>query len=147
MLNYLKNKMIRIIIPSIFLFSLFIGCTGSGKIVALENNEWIVTSIMGKTINPGNQPDGFPIINFSDNNKLFGSTGCNKFIGSFKLDKNNISLEPGAVTKIFCPDSPEQEFLSAIRKVSVFKFEGETLKLLNGSTTLMTLVPAEKKIP
>ena len=141
MLNYFGIKMIRIIIPSIFLFSLLIGCTSAEKIVDLENHEWIVTSIMGKTINPGNQPGGSPTINFSDNNKLFGSTGCNRFIGSFKLDKNSISLEPGAVTKMFCPDSPEQEFLSAVRKVSGFKFEGETLKLLNGSTTLMTLVP------
>ena len=144
MLNYFKNKMIRIIIPSIFLFTFFIGCTGAEKIVDLENHEWTVTSIMGKTINPGNQPGGSPTINFSDNNKLFGSTGCNKFIGSYKLDKNSISLEPGAVTKMFCPDSPEQEFLSAVRKVSGFKLEGETLKLLNGSTTLMTLVPSEK---
>lgn len=136
--------MIRIIIPSIFLFSLFIGCTGAEKIVDLENHEWTVTTIMGKTINPGNKPGGSPTINFSDNNKLFGSTGCNKFIGSFKRDKNTISLEPGAVTKMFCPDSPEQEFLSAIRKVSSFNLEDDVLKLLDGSTTLMTLVPAEK---
>jgi len=144
MLNYFGIKMIRIIIPSIFLFSLFIGCTGAEKIVGLENHEWTVTSILGKTINPGNKPGGSPTINFSDNNKLFGSTGCNKFIGSFKLDKNSISLEPGALTKMFCPDSPEQDFLSAVRKVTRYKFEGEALKLLDGSTTLMTLVPAGK---
>jgi heat shock protein HslJ len=144
MLNYFESEMIRITIPSIFLFLLFIGCTGAEKINELGNHEWKVTSIMGKSINPGNQPDGFPIINFSDNNKLFGSTGCNKFIGSFKLDKNSISLEPGALTKMFCPDSPEQDFLSAVRKVTRYKFEGEALKLLDGSTTLMTLVPAGK---
>lgn len=136
--------MIRIIIPSLFFFSLLIGCTSAEEFIALDNHEWKVTSIMGNTINPGKQPGGFPTINFSDNNKLFGSTGCNKFVGSFKQDKNTISLEPGAVTKMFCPDSPEQDFLSAIRKVSSFKLEGNVLKLLDGSTDLMTLVPAEK---
>ena len=136
--------MTRILVLPLIILSLLISCTTSEKITDLENNEWKVTSIMGKSINPGNQPDGFPIINFSDNNKLFGSTGCNKFIGSFKLDKNSISLEPGALTKMFCPDSPEQDFLSAVRKVTRYKFEGEALKLLDGSTTLMTLVPAGK---
>ncbi len=136
--------MTRILVLPLIILSLLISCTTSEKITDLENNEWKVTSIMGKTINPGNQPDGFPIINFSDNNKLFGSTGCNKFIGSFKLDKNSISLEPGALTKMFCPDSPEQDFLSAMRKVTNYRFDGHTLNLLNGTKTIMSLVPSSK---
>ncbi|KAB2844537.1 MAG: META domain-containing protein, partial [Ignavibacterium sp.] len=66
------------------------------------------------------------------------------FIGSFKTDKNLISLEPGAVTKMHCQNSPEEAFLSAIKRVKEFKLEGNTLTLLNKSETIMTLIPLGK---
>ncbi len=78
---------------------------------------------MGKKINPGNQPDGFPTLNFGNNNKLFGSTGCNRFIGSFKTDKNLISLEPGAVTKMHCQNSPEEAWHCGSGEGRIFEAE------------------------
>lgn len=133
----------------IFLFlsvmiSFISACSSPDLLTNLSDNEWKVISIMGKKINPGNQPDGFPTLNFGNNNKLFGSTGCNRFIGSFKTDKNLISLEPGAVTKMHCPNIPEETFLSAIKRVKEFKLEGNTLTLLNKSETIMTLIPLGK---
>ena len=136
--------MIKIIISLSVMISIISACSNADLVTNLSDKEWKVISIKGKTINPGNQPDGFPTLNFGSNNKLFGSTGCNRYIGSFKIDKNLISLEPGAVTKMYCDDSPEDAFLSAVKQVSEFKFEGNTLTLLNGSKAIMQLIPIEK---
>lgn len=126
------------------MLSIISACSNADLITNLSDKEWKVISIKGKAINPGNQPDGFPTLNFGSNNKLFGSTGCNRYIGSFKIDKNLISLQPGAVTKMYCDDSPEDAFLSAVKQVSEFKLEGNTLALLNGSKSIMQLIPIEK---
>jgi len=136
--------MIKIIISLSVMLSIISACSNADLITNLSDKEWKVISIKGKAINPGNQPDGFPTLNFGSNNKLFGSTGCNRYIGSFKIDKNLISLQPGAVTKMYCDDSPEDAFLSAVKQVSEFKLEGNTLALLNGSKSIMQLIPIEK---
>lgn len=136
--------MIKIVISLSVMLSIIFACSNADLITNLSDKEWKVISIKGKAINPGNQPDGFPTLNFGSNNKLFGSTGCNRYIGSFKIDKNLISLEPGAVTKMYCDDSPEDAFLSAVKQVTEFKLEGNTLTLLNGSKAIMQLIPIEK---
>ncbi len=136
--------MIKIIISLSVMLSIISACSNADLVTNLSDKEWKVISIKGKAINPGNQPDGFPTLNFGSNNKLFGSIGCNRYIGSFKIDKNLISLEPGAVTKMYCDDSPEDAFLSAVKQVTEFKLEGNTLTLLNGSKAIIQLIPIEK---
>jgi heat shock protein HslJ len=143
-ININHNVMLKNLLYLSVMISIISACGSPDLLTNLSDNEWKVISIRGKDINPGNQPKNFPTLNFGNNNKLFGSTGCNRFIGSFKADKNNISLEPGAVTKMYCQDSPEEAFLSAIKLVKEFKLEGNTLTLLNRSEKIMTLIPLKK---
>ena len=126
---------------SLFIFMILIyGCSSSDSVTQLGGKEWNVTSIMGKTLTAEDLTNGTPSLNFSDNGKLFGSTGCNTFAGSYKLSGTSLSLEPGSMTKMFCPESTEQDFLTAIKQVTKFRLEGSTLNLLNGSNTVMNLV-------
>lgn len=133
--------MLKLFIPLFVVVLLFSSCSSADLLTQLSNKEWNATTLLSKTISANEQ---IPSINFGDNGKLFGSTGCNKFVGSFKLDGNSLSLDPGAITKMFCPDSPEQDFLSAIKQVTNLKLDGTTLNLLNGAITIMTLVPKTK---
>jgi heat shock protein HslJ len=132
------------------LFILVIGafvlssCGPTDLVSQLEGKEWNVTSILGKTIDANKSMKGMPSVNFSENGNLFGSTGCNNYNGSFKLDGTSLTLDPGAVTKMFCPESYEQDFLSAVKQVTNFKMDGSTLNLLNGENLVMTLLPKIK---
>jgi heat shock protein HslJ len=133
--------MLRTIVSYVVVLIVISGCSSADLLSQLYGKEWNVTSILGKTLTNGSNIEKLPSINFGDNGKLFGSTGCNNFIGSYKLSGTLLTLEPGALTKMFCPDSPEQEFLNAIRQVTNVKVDGSTLNLLNGANTVMTLVP------
>ncbi len=126
---------------TLFTFIILVnGCSSSDSLSQLGGKEWNVTSIMGKTLTADDLTNGTPSLNFSDNGKLFGSTGCNTFAGSYKLNGTSLSLEPGSMTKMFCPESTEQDFLNAIKQVTNVKMEGSTLNLLNGANTVMSLI-------
>jgi len=63
--------------------------------------KWNVISIIGKILTVNNERNGMPSLIFNVNEKLFGSTGCINFAGSYKPTGTSLSLEPGPKTKIF----------------------------------------------
>lgn len=68
----------------------------------------------------------------SEKNMANGSTGCNMFNGSYKLEKNNLSFSPFAVTKIACPHIDyEHSFLKAFAETASYEMINDTLKFLN----------------
>lgn len=134
-------KLLCLLIISTLIFNF---CSSTDSLTQLGSKEWNVTSIMGKTLIADEQKNGLPSLNFSDNGKLFGSTGCNTFTGSYKLAGTSLSLEPGSMTKMFCPESTEQDFLNAIKQVTNVKMDGSTLNLLNGADIVITLIPKAK---
>ena len=136
--------MIKAMVMLLVLAVLTNGCSSANLLSQLTGNEWNVTSLLGKTLNPSDGLKVLPTINFTEDGKLFGSTGCNNFVGSFKLEGSSLSLDPGAITKMFCPDSPEQDFLTAVKQVTNFKMDGTALNLLNGSNPVISLLPKSK---
>lgn len=119
-------------------------CGSADLLTQLGGTEWNVTSLLGKSLKAEDIMKGLPSLNFSDNGKLFGSTGCNNFTGSFKLDGTELSLDPGAMTKMMCPDNTEQDFLNAINQVTNVKMDENKLNLLNGTNIVMSLEPKTK---
>ena len=136
--------MLRILFVIIGISILLNACSSADLLTQLGGTEWNVTSLLGKILNADEMSKGLPSLNFSDNGKLFGSTGCNNFTGSYKLDGANLSLDPGAMTKMFCPGETEQDFLKAISQVTNVKMDGSVLNLLNGEKTVMSLEPKSK---
>lgn len=63
--------------------------------------EVLGTEVAGKAENPA-------VISFDiEGGRVSGTAGCNRFMGSFKLNengKNSISFSPLAATKMMCPD-------------------------------------------
>ena len=116
------------------------GCSSGNKVTELIGSRWSVTSILGKTITADETEKGFPSINFGENGKLFGSTGCNNYTGFFKINGSSISMNPGAMTKMMCPGNVEQNFLNAVKQTTSFKFNGDKLILLNKAKEVMSLV-------
>jgi heat shock protein HslJ len=122
----------------------FISCSSSkvqNTSGSLTANKWEVVSIAGKTLDANATKMGIPFVVFSSDNGFNGNTGCNTFVGSYKLENGKLSLEPGAITKMFCVDAPEMEFLSAIKQTSGYKITYGELMLLRGTTELMKFIP------
>ena len=107
----------------------------------LTQNSWVVNSISGKKLDASASMKGLPSMNFSNDGKLTGSTGCNNFNGNFKLDGMGVKLNPGTMTRMACPGNGEADFLSAVQQVTNLKLNGNTLSLLNGTNEVMSLVP------
>ena len=133
--------MFKVILVFFSLLFLVNSCSTTDVITQLGGKQWNVTSLLGKTLTADDALKTLPSLNFSDDGKLYGSTGCNNFTGSYKLDGTKLSLNPGAMTKMMCSGTTEQDFLTAINQVTNFKMDGNTLNLLNGAATVMSLVP------
>jgi heat shock protein HslJ len=107
----------------------------------LTQNSWVVNTIMGKSVDTSAFAKGLPNLNFGNDGKLTGSTGCNNFTGNFKLEGTGLQLDPGAMTRMACPGNGEADFLNAVKQVTNVKLNGNTLSLLNGANEVMSLVP------
>jgi heat shock protein HslJ len=124
----------------IIIVAILNGCSSVNKTTELGESRWVATSLLGKTLTDNEAAKKLPSINFGENGKLFGSTGCNNYTGFFKIKDNTISLSPGSMTKMMCSGNVEQNFLNAIRQATKYRLDGDRLDLLNGTKTVMSLV-------
>lgn len=138
-----KNILIKSLIGYVFIFLFLTGCSNGIILSELLGKEWSVTSIESKVLDASKLDEELPKITFHENGNLTGFTSCNTFNGSYKFEGDKIYLEPGSITKMMCFDSPEVEFLSALKKINGINLEGNNLELLSSEKIVMTLVPGE----
>ncbi len=135
----------KVFLPFLYIGLVFLISCSSSKVQnntgSLSANHWDLVSISGKLLDANATKTGIPYMLFSADNGFTGNTGCNTFTGSYKLENGKLTLDPGAITKMFCADVPETEFLSALRQTTGYKITGSELLLLNGTTELMKLIP------
>lgn len=85
-------------------------------IQSIENTKWIITSLEG--LDMSDREKNGQIIYFTlnpDGNRVNGFSGCNTFMGTYKLEEGNrISFSQMGSTRMACPDSNinESEILS-----------------------------------
>jgi len=118
---------------------LLIGCSQSNLISELTDKRWKAIEILYKNISTYESIEEEAYLNFDKDGNLSGSTGCNKFNGSYKLEGNNIILDAGSITKMMCYDSADMDFLEALRQTTKFKLEGKNLYLLKDGKAVMKL--------
>lgn len=106
----------------------------------LTGNTWELASLLGKNLDLSQFAAGIPSLNFQDAGKLAGFSGCNNFNGGFALEGTGLNIDPGAMTRKACPGTGEQDFISALNKVSNLKVDKDKLTLLDGASELMTLI-------
>ncbi len=125
-------------------FILFSGCSSVkslNPLSLLTGNSWALSSLLGQGLDLSQFSGGVPFLNFMDDGKLTGFSGCNNFNGSFKLEGTDINLDPGAMTRKACPGTGEQDFISALSQVKNLKVGKDKLTLLDGAKELMSFVP------
>jgi heat shock protein HslJ len=107
------------------------GCGGEPKAL-LEGAEWQVRSIAGEAV-----PDQVSVsIQFLDNDRVAGSSGCNRFMGGYQLTGEGLSFGQLASTMMACVDpqmQTEQRFLGLLRSVSRFEISEQGELVLIGA--------------
>lgn len=90
-----------------------------------------------------------PTIAFTDTNRVFGFSGCNRFMGKYEVEKNQITIDPGASTMMACRDMElERKFIKALREMKTYSVvENElTLKSSDEKSSLIFIPKVEEVI-
>lgn len=139
----MKSISVRIFVL-ISLVMLMSACKSSSKLDIKDQltiSAWELSTLQGMAVDSKEFMKGMPFLVFSKDGRLTGSTGCNSMSGTYEAKNNNISLNPGAMTRMACPGNGEMLFLEAMRKVKNLEISGGKLALLDGTTEMMTFVP------
>jgi len=96
---------------------------------------WIRTVYNNDTTVVPAKPNVFTLT-FNEDGRLNATTDCNRMNGSYSVDGRLISFSKLAATRMYCPDSQENEFADMLSKVSAFLFtsEGELILELKFDT-------------
>nr|WP_242513343.1 META domain-containing protein [Halochromatium salexigens] len=104
------------------------GCGGEPSTL-LEGDEWTVRALAGEPL-----PDEVSVtIDFLENDRVAGSSGCNRFMGGYALTGEGLSFGQIAGTRMACPElqmQTEQRFLGLLQEVTRFEIPSENELLL-----------------
>lgn len=83
--------------------------------------EWKKTTYSnGEEVTPGN--DEF-ILTLNEDGSMSATTDCNNVSGNFEVDNSKIEFPSPAITKMYCEDSLEDEFLRILNDSETYLFE------------------------
>jgi heat shock protein HslJ len=108
------------------------GCGGDPA--ALLEGSWRLIDFPGMT-----EPDGADVtLEVLRGGRIAGKAGCNRFMGGMTLSGEGLSLEPGGMTMMACPDDLmafERAFLDRLGEVTQFDIDeaGQLVLLVNGT--------------
>lgn len=126
--------------------ALLASCATSNKIKSISAlaGEWNITEVEGKAISASDSENP-PFIGFDTNeNRIYGSTGCNRMTGALNANVETGKIDFGTVasTLIMCAKmETEQAVLGALGKVSTFSMKKKGVLEFkdNSGKTVMTL--------
>ena len=136
----MKNALIGAILFLAGLLALGIqGCAGgdSGSRTpasSLTDTYWKLISLDGKPVTAENGQREAHLILQDKDSRLAGSGGCNRIMGSYRLDESSLSFGKVASTMMACVNMhDEQAFLATLEKIRRWKIDGTGLELLDES--------------
>ncbi len=111
----------------------------------LENTRWELIEIAGEPVEalPGKPLPGFRLN--PQGNSLRGFGGCNRMMGSYNLNGDELNFGPIATTRRFCEETQglEDRFVQALGQVKTFKLNGDILELYGDYGLLARLRAAD----
>ena len=104
------------------------------------NDIWVLTTFNQQPLNRYDFAKGLPVVEFHlTDNRVSGSTGCNRMTGGFEARGRMITFGQMATTRMACPNMAfEQDFLTALagKKLTYTVGEGHLL-LTDGEDIVM----------
>lgn len=101
----------------------------------LQNTYWKLTSLGGKSVEVSDKQREPNLVLQSEQSRLAGHGGCNRMMGTYKLEGDQLSFGPIAGTRMACAQGMEQEdqFHKALARVARWRIVGETLELFDAA--------------
>lgn len=102
-------------------------------LVSLEKTEWKLVWLSGAKIETAT-PQQMAYIQL-DGGRVSGSGGCNRLMGGYELNGNNLKFTQMATTRMAClhGGKTEAQFLDALNQVSTWKIANGGLALLDAN--------------
>jgi heat shock protein HslJ len=105
----------------------------------LERPTWILTSLATETGMNNTLPNTTITAKFEDGN-VTGSSGCNRYFGSYQLNKTQIKIGPIGSTLMFCADpdgvmTQETSYDLLLLNVTSYAISNNELTLSNSQGT------------
>jgi putative lipoprotein len=119
--------------------ALSLGWMGMAMSADLAGGHWRPSSISVESL----APETLIYVAFSEDGKVTGFGGCNRFFGGYTVSGNSIKIGPLASTRKGCPDTLnlEIEFFKALQEAETFEQTDEGLVLLGpGGAKLAELI-------
>jgi heat shock protein HslJ len=110
--------------------------------IALERTRWRLVELSGFRVEPsqgGREPH---LVLDPDGRRLSGSGGCNRLLGRYELDGEQLTFGAVANTMMACPESlmrRERALIEALEATTGFGIDAETLELLAGEEVVARL--------
>ena len=118
------------------LLLLMVGPAKANPEAALVGTYWRAVEIDGSPVTPQSGKREPHLVLRSEGKRVSGSTGCNRFTGTFAQTANGFRFSQMAVTKMACPpplDALERAFLQALNATATVRISNNTLELLDTS--------------
>jgi heat shock protein HslJ len=125
-----------VIVPAFVGFAVLLtqqSCVSATNDVNLTGTSWKLVELAGKPATSG-AGGKEPFLSFTQDGKVSGFAGCNRFTGSFQNDDHELSFSPLAATRMACAEGMEQEnrFLAMLAQVKRYSIRGNDLALYGG---------------
>lgn len=142
----MKNKTL-LLFTVIFMGISMIGCS-----TLLKKNKPINKPLIGtfwslEKINQNQIPSvgSIPYILFSESGNFNGIAGCNKYFGTFILNKKTIAIENSGATKKMCANMEvERLYLGTLKKeINYYKIVADTLILFERNKEVLRFIAKE----
>lgn len=99
---------------------------------------WILTGVGERSFATGTAYLEFNV----KQGRFSGSGGCNRILGGYRVDGNDLSFTPGPVTLRACADEAAQQietsFFEALGRTTSFEIEGEVVRLYGNNSQMLT---------
>jgi copper homeostasis protein (lipoprotein) len=114
-------------------------CGAGFDTAPLENSYWKLTRLGDAPVLVGGRQREPHLILRPHDGRFGGSGGCNRLIGSYRVDGNQLELSQAATTMMACPEGMETEaaFTAALPKVKTWRVIGEHLELYDANDAFL----------
>ncbi|MEP1216912.1 MAG: META domain-containing protein [Marinobacter sp.] len=97
----------------------------------LTNTYWQLVSVAGEPV-PDTEGQQKPHILFLDDGRVSGFSGCNQYMGDYRVTGEHLLFDSMSSTLMACPDNLTEELLfAAFAKTVGINLEGIELRLLD----------------
>jgi putative lipoprotein len=105
----------------------------------LENTAWKLVWLEGRSVSVTDRLREPYIVLGSKDHRVAGSGGCNRMMGSYKLEGNKLSFGRMAATMMACPDGMDVEraFLAGLERVKTWEIWGEQMEFYDSEGRLI----------